>query len=110
MKTINNIKDLEKVKILDEIKVNYQFENKKDNQTDEGIFAGSFNKKGEHYFVLSKPQPSKEYPGALFVSSSVYGVNESSLTFGMHNLTGFCHKNKLEEELTTHLNILSKNN
>lgn len=108
-KKITKASDLEGLSILDDIEVDF-FTSKEgnDKRIDFGIYSGSFNKNNKQYFVLSKVFPLQKNPEALFVNSSVYRVNDSSVSYGMNVVNGLSSKDKLKEELSIHLDILRR--
>lgn len=110
IKQITKASDLEGLAILDNIEIFYSLPKSKNNHecSDVGIYAGSFDKDNKKYFVLSKTNKSMYGSKELFVQSEVYGADNSSLTFEMHVVDGYCIKDKLKEKLQRHLEILSK--
>ena len=101
MKTIVKISDLEGLNQMNEIK----FEGDK-----KRVLVGTIKVEGRNYVIASLLNESKEYKGALFLSTGAYLVKENGVIPCLHSITGysFTNKSKLKETLNEHLSILEK--
>lgn len=109
-KIINNISEIEGVKSLERIKVNYYNPKSKDNSLMQftGVFAGDFNIEDDKYFVVSEVRDSKMFPDKLFAFSGLYSEREEHIIHeDNHYTTGHCDcsepDSNLESELKRHV-------
>jgi len=106
MAKITKASELEGVQPLEEVEVNYRYQNPLlKNPTVKGIYAGSFQLMDDQYLVLSTLKNSFMDQDKQYVLSEVYDISKHFITKKREVIIGSIKKSSSEPELENILKI-----